>query len=58
MKPSAAIAPETEGEVYDRLQALIAECGLIARAVDVGTAKLLVEAQTSTLAALNLWMSQ
>jgi hypothetical protein len=50
--------PETEGELYDRLKALAAECEELAAVVDETTRVWLASAQVHLRGALAHWLSQ
>lgn len=50
--------PKTEGEVYDRLKALVAECDVLRDVVDERTGSFLKSAGLNANAALDNWMSE
>ena len=50
--------PKTEGEVYDRLKALVAECDVLRDVVDEITGAYLLAARLKAGAALESWMAQ
>ncbi len=51
-------APETEGELYDRLKALVEECRELATAAGGYAASLLRFAQDDAEKALRQWLEQ
>jgi hypothetical protein len=56
--PAPSSPPATEGELYDRLKELFAECVAIEEAVDERTAELLRRARVEIQAATSFWVAQ